>query len=658
MLHAALTDGVPEGVGQAFSSDGDIFTSAASVDWRVAVFHDAFRSFIVVAIDFLEIRGGLDLPLAFRMFFGGGEVIGVVFLKVIHRAVLCVIPNRIDVVVVVAAVQLLVVAGEEAPVDVLIGAVVVAPLLVVVVTRSDVGHVGVDGTFEAPFIAHDVSLQAIAGGSFNVANTVVGGHQTSGATFLDGDLERTDVDFAQRLLRDEAHGAFAADFLFIDAEVLEVAVVAEAGRAIDDVAAEFAGDQRIGGIVFEVTATERRTMGVARRAQPAAVAGEEAFLTDDLAFFGSEFDVIGSSQSRSADPPDVDVLVRAVFIGVGSFVDDIEFRAAEAAVADDLNHFAIGELVHEFGPGLLAGLALERAAGERDIGLIVDASHVLDIVGDGAVVAGFRTLSKRLALIGFLGLSPAKSVDLGFGLLGFRRKETIVIDFQTLEAEAGGHEFFSRAVLLTGAIIDQRESAFFDGLGMREVREVVLTAHLVEVDAVIAREGDLRVEAEFRADVFFRIEAVLDFVAGVTVVLELNANAGIVGDVVIHFSAVIDFVGALVDGDFVSTRIEFIALEAVFVLIIEVVGSDVHEVERDLHFLALARKQDVGLRKGSEDFVRFFDSARSVRSFPVGLDDVLARDGTGVGDLDGDFDQVGARGEGRTSDRRGSDDFL
>ena len=115
--------------------------------------------------------------------------------------------------------------------------------------------------------------------------------------------------------------------------MLEVAVVAIAGRAVDDVSAEFARDERIGGIVLEVTAAKRRAVRIARRTKPAAVTGEEAFLANDFAFFGSEFDVVGSRERRGADPPDIDVLVRAVFIGVGGFVDDADGGAAEAAIS-------------------------------------------------------------------------------------------------------------------------------------------------------------------------------------------------------------------------------------------------------------------------------------------------------------------------------------
>jgi hypothetical protein len=101
-------------------------------------------------------------------------------------------------------------------------------------------------------------------------------------------------------------------------------------------------------------------------------------------------------------------------------------------------------------------------------------------------------------------------------------------------------------------------------------------------------------------------------------------------------------IGADVEG--VGSAFELIAAIGVRVLIVVVKGSEGVWVDGDLDGLFGASGEKGGLFIANKDFLGFFDATWGVWGFSIDLDDVFARNGTGV--LDFDFDFEGALGKG------------
>jgi hypothetical protein len=101
-----------------------------------------------------------------------------------------------------------------------------------------VGHIGKDSASEAPFMTEDFNEKRIGSSGLHHTKTVVGGHDATAVAFLDDHLEWTEVELTESLLINEGHGTFTVLFLIVDSEVLEVAVDALLGSAIDDSAGE------------------------------------------------------------------------------------------------------------------------------------------------------------------------------------------------------------------------------------------------------------------------------------------------------------------------------------------------------------------------------------------------------------------------------------
>ena len=97
-----------------------------------------------------------------------------------------------------------------------------------------VGHIGKDSASEAPFMTEDFNEKRIGSSGLHHTKTVVGGHDATGVAVLDAHLEWFEIDHTESLLADEGHGAFTVLLLFVDSEVLVVAVNTFEGGAFDD----------------------------------------------------------------------------------------------------------------------------------------------------------------------------------------------------------------------------------------------------------------------------------------------------------------------------------------------------------------------------------------------------------------------------------------
>lgn len=115
-----------------------------------------------------------------------------------------------------------------------------------------------------------------------------------------------------------------------------------------------------------------------------------------------------------------------------------------------------------------------------------------------------------------------------------------------------------------------------------------------------------------------------------------------------------------VDAEFVRAGIQLVALVAVAVPVLEVVGRHVLHIHFEGERVALAGGEQLGLCKGAEHFVRLFDLPVIIGSMVIQLHDVLARLVARVlhGHLEGDLARrdiakIGPRREARGDFRHG-----
>ena len=163
-----------------------------------------------------------------------------------------------------------------------------------------------DESDEAPFFAEDAGEKTIVATSPNRPDSREGGHDPEGLAFLDGEFERTEIDFADRLFGDPVIAAAdrAMGFLIIEGEVLDGGIDALGLDGFDQPASETARDERIFGIIFRIAATEGRTMDVNARGIPASIrhmsaalevgtlVAEQAFVADCQTLFLRELEVV------------------------------------------------------------------------------------------------------------------------------------------------------------------------------------------------------------------------------------------------------------------------------------------------------------------------------------------------------------------------------
>ena len=129
------------------------------------------------------------------------------------------------------------------------------------------------------------------------------------------------------------------------------------------------------------------------------------------------------------------------------------------------------------------------------------------------------------------------------------------------------------------------------------------------------------------------------FLIGIEI-FDLGSGHGIVFDALIRRKGKVhrlkDGMGISVDVEGIDAILKLIALEAILVGIAIVVGSGIVGIEGQRDGLAFARLEKRRLGKVDQDLVGLLDSAFRIGKRDIELDDVLAGDIAGIGDLDFD----------------------
>ena len=198
-----------------FSGDGFLILDAEDVVLSFAT--------TSVCIDeaFSALTDGVPPGVGFIGFSIIGEGWGAIAIEGIR------IPLAVHIWAVVSGIELDVAAREGTVVDVFVFGSIEGAVAMV-------GHIRKDSASEAPFMTENFNEKRIGSSGLHHTKTVVGRHDATGITILDAHLEWFEVDHTERLLTDEGHGAFTVLFLFVDGEVLEVAVNAFESGAFDD----------------------------------------------------------------------------------------------------------------------------------------------------------------------------------------------------------------------------------------------------------------------------------------------------------------------------------------------------------------------------------------------------------------------------------------
>ena len=132
--------------------------------------------------------------------------------------------------------------------------------------------VGDHGALEAPLIAKHACEQGFIAARPCGSDAVVRAHEAGGPALLDSQLEGSQVNLAQGLLRQPLVERVAVGVLIVQREVLDVAVRPRLLGARDDGRGEVARHQRIFREVLVVAPTKRRAVDVDARGVQAVYA--------------------------------------------------------------------------------------------------------------------------------------------------------------------------------------------------------------------------------------------------------------------------------------------------------------------------------------------------------------------------------------------------
>ena len=498
--------------------------------------------------------------------------------------------------------------------------------------------VGDDVAVKAPLLAEDLGHAGIVFDVVHDAEAVEAGHDAAGAARDHCVLERLHVDLTHRLLVCPGGDVVTVLLLVIEEVMLDVGVNAPGAGRGEDLCGDAAREHAVLAVILEVTAGERAAVGVHRRRVPAVVAVPHTLFTDQDALLVCEFLVPGRRDhlcgapvtgTRRTTGGDVTVLrlaadrARAVGVDRLFLTDTIVADRLEEADGDDLLHLFIGELVHEDGPSLGRGLAVDGgvvALDDRLFIIRVIVHHLGQTDRDGCrIIFGLRPVCGESPIFAELGRPQLVRVvirtediaplELGVDLFLGDLEVVAVLDIIQ-------HRVGRFGVLRQVALVRRRSL----GIGADEVR----TGH----------DGHRRADRGVVVDSILVVgvgEHVVHRDAGVRRVLDLQSGQG---DRVAQ-SVLRPVVRVLRSVEDVVARIQLIAGVVVAVRILPVPRRHVVRVPGGLDGLRFARFEQVGLFEVQQADLGLFDAALGVRSLDVEFHDVLTGDVARVGDGDG-----------------------
>ena len=133
-----------------------------------------------------------------------------------------------------------------------------------VVDRQPVRH---DDAAEAPLLDEDLAQQPPALHAVLAVQAVVGRHDRPRVGLVDGDLERAQVDLAQRALVHDRVGVHAPRLVLVGDQMLQAGTDAASLHAANERGRHPAAEHRVLGEVLEVAPAERRALEVDPRSQ-------------------------------------------------------------------------------------------------------------------------------------------------------------------------------------------------------------------------------------------------------------------------------------------------------------------------------------------------------------------------------------------------------
>lgn len=127
--------------------------------------------------------------------------------------------------------------------------------------------VGHDQSLVPPFALHDLVVHVLLLGGGDAVDVVVGGHHRPRVGFADRDLERQQVQLAERGLVDDTVHGVAVGLGLVGDQVLEAGADAAVLHPAHAGSCEAAGEQRVLGVRLEEPPAERRAVQVDGRAE-------------------------------------------------------------------------------------------------------------------------------------------------------------------------------------------------------------------------------------------------------------------------------------------------------------------------------------------------------------------------------------------------------
>ncbi len=127
--------------------------------------------------------------------------------------------------------------------------------------------VGHHHTREAPFVAQNLCHKVAAFACHRAVHLIIRSHDSPGLGFLDGNLERLEVNLAERARSSDDIVARAVGLLVVECEMLQRCPHAVALHTVYHGSADFSCKQRVFRVVLEVTSVERIAVDVGCRSK-------------------------------------------------------------------------------------------------------------------------------------------------------------------------------------------------------------------------------------------------------------------------------------------------------------------------------------------------------------------------------------------------------
>ena len=164
---------------------------------------------------------------------------------------------------------------------------------------ADADPVGHHDSFEAPVVTEDLGEQVVVAHRELAVDLVIRGHDGPGVTLADGNLEAAEVELTGGTLTDALVNARAVCLLGVYSEMLGRDACTLTLHTVDIGGGDLTCQQRVFGIIFEVTTAEGVAVQVHARAEDDVAAVFLGLVTDGFAHLAYKLGVPGGSQTTA-----------------------------------------------------------------------------------------------------------------------------------------------------------------------------------------------------------------------------------------------------------------------------------------------------------------------------------------------------------------------